>query len=510
MNTILILIDSLNRHSLPAYGPSYIRTPNIDAFAQRAWRFDNHFVGSLPCMPARREIYAGVREMMWRPWGPLEPFDARLPRMLEIQGKYTTAIVTDHYHYWEDAGNGYVQSFLSSELVRGHELDNWKPPVPEDEPVPGWVKSMEAWLPKIATRRYYANVKDFKTEEDFFPARVFSGGARWIRDHAKSGPFFLQVESFDVHEPFHIPEPYASMYGDPSLADKYTLWPPYADPDFMNQWFSATPQEGIDFLRAQYAGKLTMVDRWFGELMKAIDEADLWKDTMILVTTDHGHDLGQHRKLAKQYPHYDTHAHIPLLVWHPAYPANGQSIPALTSTVDLFATVLDALGVPIPEVTHSQSILPLLAGERTTHREALLYGTFGQGVCCTDGEWTVFKSPEHDQPLFYYSAMLYRTLEPFYFEWLKLLSRRVNMLADPVDQGFFIPGAALPQWKIPVQMKPLSRENFLFNRGEDPDQNDNRWESDAAQRDRMVGILTDLLRQEGCPPEQFERLGLRG
>ncbi len=113
MNVILILIDSLNRHALSAYGPSHIRTPNLDSFARRAWRFDNHFVGSLPCMPARREIYSGRRELMWRPWGSLEPQDARLPRLLEAQG-YATAIVTDHYHYWEESANGYIQSFQTA------------------------------------------------------------------------------------------------------------------------------------------------------------------------------------------------------------------------------------------------------------------------------------------------------------------------------------------------------------------------------------------------------------
>lgn len=88
----------MNRSSLSTYGEGATATPNLDAFAWRAWRFDNHFVGSLPCMPARREIFAGIREVLWRAWCPLEPFDARLPRLLEAQG-YATAIVTDHYHY---------------------------------------------------------------------------------------------------------------------------------------------------------------------------------------------------------------------------------------------------------------------------------------------------------------------------------------------------------------------------------------------------------------------------
>jgi arylsulfatase A-like enzyme len=86
VNVVLVLIDSLNRHHLSAYGESPVSTPNLNRFASKAWRFDNHFVGSLPCMPARREIFAGHVEMMWRPWGPLAPYNARLPRLLEERG----------------------------------------------------------------------------------------------------------------------------------------------------------------------------------------------------------------------------------------------------------------------------------------------------------------------------------------------------------------------------------------------------------------------------------------
>jgi arylsulfatase A-like enzyme len=353
LNVVLVLIDSLNRHHLSAYnGESPVLTPNLNAFAERAWRFDNHFVGSLPCMPARREIFAGRKEMMWRPWGPLEPYDARLPRLLE-DGGYTAAIVTDHYHYWEEAANGYIQSFQGTELVRGHEHDFWKQPIPAGEPVPWWVENIETWRPGKG-RGYYANVKDFQGEEDFFPAKVMSGAVRWLKENNRRGPFFLQVESFDVHEPFDVPEPYASMYGEAAGREKFTVWPPYQDTEQLVRFIANTTPEELKFIRSQYLGKLTMVDRWFGELLNELDQLSLWKDTMVIVTTDHGHDLGERGTFGKQYPHYDSHANIPLFIWHPEHPGNGQAVSALTQTVDLFATVLEATGVPISEHTQPE------------------------------------------------------------------------------------------------------------------------------------------------------------
>jgi arylsulfatase A-like enzyme len=493
MNVILVLIDSLNRHHLSAYVPTSIQTPHLRAFGQKAWRFENHFVGSLPCMPARREIFAGRKEMMWRPWGPLEPYDARLPRLLEASG-YSTAIVTDHYHYWEDPAHGYIQSFQSASLIRGHEMDYWQPLVADDEPVPKWVDAVEVWRPRLG-RRYYSNVKDFKTEEDFFPAKVMTGAARWLRENARNRPFFLQVESFDVHEPFHVPEPYLSMYTDGSMRDRFTLWPPYQDLDALAAFMAQTSSEELAFIRGQYAGKLTMVDRWFGELVKAVDELELWQDTVIIVSTDHGHDLGERGTFGKQYPHYDSHANIPLFIWHPLSPGNGRSISALTQTVDLFATVLQAVEIPVPEPTHSQGLLKLLNGS-DNHRDTLLYGFFGQGVCVTDGEWTLFKSPQLDEPLYYYSCIQYQSL--------------VADVAQqpPVDQGFFVPGISYPQWRIPTRYRAITRENFLFHRLEDPDQQHNLWDRDKPQRERMIELLRDILNAEGTPSEQYIRLGL--
>lgn len=502
MNVILVLIDSLNRRHLTAYNAeSEVATPNLTRFAERAMRFDNHFVGSLPCMPARREIYTGRKEMLWRPWGPIEPFDQRLPKLLETAG-YTTGIVTDHYHYWEDEAHGYVQSFQSAELVRGHENDFWKAPIGADEPVPDWVENIERWRPG-AGRRYYANVRGFRDERDYFPARVFSAAADWLRANGRrTSPFFLQIESFDVHEPFDVPEPYASMYGDGAARECFTLWPPYQDAADLAGFLDEAPEAALEFIRAQYAGKLTMVDRWFGEVLDTLETHDLWDDTMVIVTTDHGHDLAERGKFGKQYPHYDSHANIPLMVWHPAM-RERSPVTALTQTVDYFASILDAAGVDTSVAPHGQSFLPLVTGERAVPREGLLYGTFGQGVCATDGEWTIFKSPESDGPLSYYSPSVYKAIS----DTLR------DTVVSPSDQGYFIPGVEMVQWRVPVEIEERSlhahaRTDALYCRREDPDQRDNRWESNPEQRERMLALLVRLMEEEGTPEEQFKRLGI--
>jgi hypothetical protein len=243
-----------------------------------------------------------------------------------------------------------------------------------------------------------------------------------------------------------------------------------------------TTQEELAFLRSRYLAKVAMVDRWLGVLFDVLDERALWEDTAVLFTTDHGHDLGSRGVFGKQYPHWDSHARIPLLVWHPSYPTGGV-VDALTSTVDLFSTVAELAGVDV-DARHGRSLVPLLAGG-TFEREALLYGTFGQGVCATDGEWTIFKSPTGSAPLYAYSSLLFRS------------------------QDVEIPRVELPQWRIPVEVRPLSREDFLFHRPSDPSQERNLWDVEPPQRERMLGVLRALFEDEGAPPEQLERLGLQ-
>src|SRR5690348_9041572 len=132
MKAVFVLFDSLCRNALGCYGSSWVRTPNFDRFAARGVTFDRHFVGSLPCMPARRDLHTGRLNFMHRSWGPLEPFDNSFPQSMWLAGIHTH-LVSDHLHYFEDGGATYHNRFRTWDFVRGQEYDAWKamvePPV---------------------------------------------------------------------------------------------------------------------------------------------------------------------------------------------------------------------------------------------------------------------------------------------------------------------------------------------------------------------------------------------
>lgn len=130
MKAIILLFDSLNKNYLPPYGDLLTKAPNFQRLAAHAATFDNSYVGSMPCMPARRELHTGRYNFLHREWGPLEPFDDSMPELLKKAGIYTH-LISDHLHYWEDGGGNYHNRYSSWDVVRGQEGDHWKASVGE-------------------------------------------------------------------------------------------------------------------------------------------------------------------------------------------------------------------------------------------------------------------------------------------------------------------------------------------------------------------------------------------
>jgi arylsulfatase A-like enzyme len=99
--------------------------PDFERLARRSLLFENNYLGSMPCVPARRELYTGRYNFLHRSWGPLEPFDGSMPESLRENGVYSRR-VSDHGHYWEGGGCTYHTRYDTWEIARGHEGDPWK------------------------------------------------------------------------------------------------------------------------------------------------------------------------------------------------------------------------------------------------------------------------------------------------------------------------------------------------------------------------------------------------
>ena len=503
-NAIVILLDSLNRHMLGCYGGEEFDTPNLDRFAARALRFERHVTGSLPCMPARHDILVGALDFLWRPWGSIEVWEESITADLRRQG-VTTMLVSDHPHLFETGGENYHTDFLAWEYLRGHETDPWKtradpswigtPALPAATRIPG----------KPALGSYDVSRTWFREELDFPGPRTLSTASEWLaRNAGQHERFLLFVDEFDPHEPFDTPEPWASRY-DPDWEGERLIWPPYAIKGVERGLLSE--REGRH-IRANYGSKLSMIDHWLGVLLDQIDASALWSDTAVILCSDHGLYLGERDLWGKPGTmQYEALGHTPLLIaWPGLEPGRTE---ALTTNVDLHATLADLFGASPEHRTHGVSLVPILRGDTTSVREFALGGVFGQWVQVNDGRRKYARAPEGDGfPLSMWSNR-WSTMPVFSMPQLRLprpdRRARLDFMPGsdvPVIRQPFQPGDMLPYWAI----SPRIGDHQCYDYVSDPDENDNR----VGSRDEreLIELLQHALHSIDAPAEQLQRLGL--
>lgn len=502
MRTIFVLFDSLNRRSLAPYGGTAIKTPQFTRLAQRCVTFDNHYVGSLPCMPARRDMHTGRLNFLHRGWGPLEPFDNSFAALLHKQGVYSH-LVSDHYHYWGDGGATYHNRYDTYEFIRGQERDPWKAMVQ-----PPW----ERWREKYHAKQFSAerrhkfsahmiNRESIRDYEDFPSVRCFNAGLAFLQGNGHAPDWLLHLETFDPHEPFHAPERFRQDYPTAYRGPVFD-WPPYKRVD--------ETLEECEELRANYSAIVALCDHELGRLLDHMDAHRLWDDTALVVTTDHGFLLGEHSWWAKNVmPCYDEVAHIPLFIHHPDFRNQaGTRRAALTQTIDLMPTLLEMHGTPCPPEVTGVSLMPLMQGE-TTVRQAAIYGVFGSAVNVTDGRHTLFLYP----PQMHRAGLYQYTLMPTHMkEFYSVEELAEAELAPPQRYTKGVPVLRVPStpkspnYKLHGPAAQNDTSTVMFDLASDPGQA--HPITDQALQARLTGEIMRLMRQNDAPPEYFERLGL--
>ena len=488
MKCVFVVLDTVRRDFLSSYGNDWVHSPALDRLAKRGVVFDNHWVGSLPCMPARREFMTGRYNFIYRGWGPIEPYDDTLPGELR-KNEVFTHLLTDHYHYFELGGENYHTAFNTWDFYRGQENDWWASHVDR--------MALPDHLGQL-TQQNYGNRKLQQREEDFSGPKTAQAAIEWLKSNQAADDWFLQVEIFDPHEPFYCTEKYRSMYGDDYKGPFYD-WPSYDE-------VHESP-EAIDHVRKCYAGLLTMTDHWVGKIFDTLDELGLWEDTLVVFTTDHGTMLAEHDFWMKNImPLYNEIVRIPLIASLPGNERAGTRTGALTQTIDLMPTFLDYFDTPPPPHVQGTSLRGMLDGEGV--RSDGIFGYFGMAMNITDGRYVYMRNPVNEDagPLYAYTAMPTGGLNRWY-------PREVY---DRVETGrYFGHTYNLPLYKIPTEGKvprhhpdetSYAGRNQLFDVFADPAQQ-HPIVDPTLERHFTDGIARHLETCEAMP-EQFARLGI--
>jgi len=492
---VVVLLDSLGRLHLGPWGGTEFDTPNLDRLARRALRFTRHYAGSLPCIPARHDLLCGAWDFLWKPWGSVEAWEAPLTALLRRAG-VITMLVSDHPHLFEAGGENYHHHFTAWDYQRGHESDAWR-----TRPDPSWIGAPSfhrGWTPYDDSRGW------FRDEADFPGPRTMQAAARWLeRDAPHHDRFLLLVDEFDPHEPFDTPEPWASRY-DPEWEGPHLVWPPYVRGGVAHGVI--TPRQAQQ-IRACYGAKLSMIDHWLGRVLEALDAGRLWDSTAVVVCTDHGHYLGEKDVWGKPaVPVYEPLGHIPLLIAWPGLAP--RAVDALTTTVDLHATLCDLFGVEPAQRTHGRSLLPLIEGDASAVRDHVLTGVWGREVHLVDGRHKYARAPAGpNAPLSMWSN-----------RWSTMPVHALSAAALPRPDARAVLDR-MPGSSVPVIRQPFGAHDPLPFWAWGPFDGNHCWDladDPAEERDlagtaverRLADALRAALEAVEAPPDQLVRLGL--
>ena len=396
MNIIIIIVDSLRQDHVGAYGNDWIRTPHLDAFAKESVRFTRCYPESMPTLQFRKAIHTGKRVFPYKGykppkgdlgpapgWGPIPEGQETLSQLL-AKHHYRSALITDCYHQFKA---NFQQGFDTYDWIRGQEADRFRsgPVIPDndlDKHINDRARDHQAL--RHFLRLCLQNSADRRTEEDYFVAKVFRSAADWLSNNQDAERLFMVVDSFDPHEPWDPPVYYRKMY-DPEDDVVDLIQSPYAP------WKDAMNKRELKRIQANYAGEVTMTDRWFGHFMETLRVTGRLKDTVVAVMSDHGHNLGYDpgdKGFVGKHGHYLTRSvgDLVMMIRHPTGEGAGHVCDKLMYNIDIIRTLLGLAGIEPAPTMEGIDVWPAILDPDLTVRDALVLG-WGPNITVIKDNW---------------------------------------------------------------------------------------------------------------------------
>ena len=323
---LLITLDTVRAQSLSLYGYARPTTPQLERWATTGVRFERAFSTAPWTLPAHASMFTGRLPHETRAnW--LVPLDGTYPTLAEVlrqRGYVTAGFVANMTYCGEHSGLSRGFSHYEAAVVSPTEF------VLSSALVRMVVNAH--WFRRLIHSHQIFGRKD--------AAEVNSAFLRWLPRQGPR-PFFVFLNYFDAHEPYLPPPPFAV----PSAARGW--WEDVSHTkdrsDYLDLW-KMSPQQ-TQALREAYEGAIAYLDQQLGSLFDELHHRGVLDNTLVIVTSDHGEQFGEHRLYGHGNSLYSQALHVPLVLFLPRRVPAGLSIPEPVSLRDLPATVLDLIGV---------------------------------------------------------------------------------------------------------------------------------------------------------------------
>jgi len=365
-NILFLFTDDQRFDTIHALGNKEIVTPNMDSLVHNGVSFTHaSIMGSMSgavCMPSRAMLMSG-RTLFRAPDDLADTIT--FPEILHEAG-YTTFGTGK----WHNGPASFAKGFTTgSKIFFGGMSNHLKVPVHDFDPTG-----------KYLQEKKYIGKK--------FSSELFSNAAiKALREYKDDKPFLMYVSYTAPHDPRMAPKEYEDMYKPKELNLPENFMPehPFDNGELVIRdeklapW-PRTPEIVRQHIAAYYA-MITHLDVYIGKLLETLKETGHADNTIIIFAGDNGLAVGQHGLLGKQNL-YEHSIRVPLVITGPNIP-KGKKSDALCYLLDIFPTLCELTGLPIPKTVEGKSLVPAITGEKQHLRDTLFfaYKNVQRAVC---------------------------------------------------------------------------------------------------------------------------------
>jgi arylsulfatase A-like enzyme len=363
LNVLLITLDQFRGDSISAAGHPLVRTPTLDRLASNGIRLARHYSQACPCGPGRACLYTGTYQMNNRVVGNGTPLDLRFDNVAQAARRagYVPVIF------------GYADQGIDPRSACGRD----DPRLSTYQGVPAGFEigldlpdDQQAWLSWLVGLGYErpASADDALASEPERPAE--HGVSAFLTDRViewierQDSAWFVHASYWRPHSPYAAAGSWSTYY-DPNDVPSPTPPPERATPFCGRLAEIEAPRDeaALRELRAQYYGMISDVDNQLGRLFEKLVSLRMWDDTFIVVTSDHGEQLGD-QGIIEKGGFFEASYHVPGIVRDPRRPrSHGSVVDRFTENVDIFPTICEAIGLEVPAQCDGLPLTAFLEGE---------------------------------------------------------------------------------------------------------------------------------------------------
>lgn len=405
-NILMIVTDDQRHDTIHALGNPMISTPNLDRLAARGVAFTRAHIPSgtsgAVCMPSRAMINTGRHLFHLQGRGENIPAEhVTLGENFRNHGYETIGLGK-----WHNGCPGYAKSFTQgAKIFFGGMWDHWNVPTCRFDPTGAYDNVVN-----FVVDFYESNKPQQQHCDEFCPGKHSSelltdAAIEMLKKNAGGDkPFLEYVAYLAPHDPRTMPEEFKNMY-DPDQIElppnfRETIETTYPLMIHRDEKLAAYPRDPAEVRKniAEYYGMISHLDHEIGRLLDALHESGEEENTIVVFTGDNGLALGQHGWMGKE-DCYEHSNRIPLILAGPGIARNARS-DAFVYLLDIFPTLCDLCGIPVPETVDGKSFARLLGenGQSGTHREVLYYAFETWIRACRDERWKLIEYAINDAP----------------------------------------------------------------------------------------------------------------